>query len=120
METVWLYLSAVRSLKYIFPLRVHIVSSIRVFENGDFFRRSPPHVNDVFGDQKRKFSKKVPAWSFFKALFLCGRTKMEVFEYDGYMMSYIIQRMPCNACYRISIALPFSSGRVKTIPIRYV
>ena len=97
-----------------------MVSSIRVFENGDFFRLSPPHVNDVFGDQKRKFSKKVPAWSFFKALFLCGRTKMEVFEYDGYMMSYIIQRMPCNACYRISIALPFSSGRVKTIPIRYV
>ena len=64
----FIYLQS-RSLKYKFPPRVHMVSSIRVFENGDFFRLSPPHVNDVFGDQKRKFSKKVPACSFFKALF---------------------------------------------------
>ena len=29
------------------------------------------------------------------------------------MMSYIIQRMPCKGCYRISIVLAFSCGQEK-------
>ena len=55
-----------------------------IFEGGDFF--SPfwffvfrPHVNGVFGHQKRRFSKTVPrvAYSF------CVKwPKAEVFEYD--------------------------------------
>ena len=33
----------------------------------------------------------------------------------GIQRSYIVQRMPCMVCYRISIVLAFLGGRAKTI-----
>ena len=51
--------------------------------------------------------------------FTCGRTKMEIFEYDD-VIHHIVRelRMLRKGCYRISIVLAFS--RFETIRIRYV
>ena len=53
--------------------------------------------------------------------FTCGRTKTEVFEYDGVIHHILLafKQMPCQGSYRISIVLAFSCGRSKTIRIRY-
>ena len=39
-------------------------------------------------------------------------------SFSNTMMSYIIQRMPCEGCYRISIFLAFWRGREKAIQVK--
>ena len=82
---------------------------------------SCPHVNGVFGHQKRRFSKTVPSVEFF------GKRRLIVFtrtDRNGSclitMMSYIIERMPCKGYHHISVVLAFSCGQTETIRIRYM
>ena len=39
-------------------------------------------------------------------------------SFSNTMMSYIIQRVPCEGCYRISIFLAFWCGREKAIQVK--
>ena len=76
-------------------------------ENGYYvslFLAYRPHVNGVFGHQKRKFSK--------TDIFECDDVTDRV-QYNGGAL-----RMLCKGRYSISIAVAFSGGRAKTIRIR--
>ena len=95
-----------------------------LFENEDFssglvYR---PHVSGKNGYRKRIFPETISRVEIFENAgfsFTCGRTKMEIFEYDD-VIHHIVRelRMLRKGCYRISIVLALS--RFETIRIRYV
>ena len=94
-----------------------------IFENWDFFSvlASCPHVNGVFAQQKRRFSKTVPSEDFFVNdcwSFRADGRKRKLANLT--VMSYIIKCMSCKGCHHISIVLAFSRGQTETIRIRCV
>ena len=73
---------------------------------------SPPPPPAAAGKKKKKkigFRKWSPEWVFFENAGL---------SFSNTMMSYIIQRMPCEGCCRISVFLAFWCGREKAIQVK--
>ena len=78
------------------------------------------------GNRKRIFSKTFSRVGIFENAgfsFTCGRTKMEVFEYDDvipHIYFFPARRIFSEGCYRISITLAFKCGWAKATRIRYM
>ena len=74
------------------------------------------------GKKTRKLSKAVPRREFVQLKTPAYRSSVggRKRKFFNTMMSYITQRKPCKECYLIFIVLVFTSGRAKTIRIRYV
>ena len=74
-----------------------------------------PHVNGVFGNRKRRFSKTLSRVDFFENavfMFTCGRAKTEVFENDD--VDDRVQSIAVRVLYL------FSRWRTKTVWLFYL
>ena len=69
-------------------------------------------------EKKIGFRKWSPEWGFLKRPAYRFRVKGQKRRFSNTMMSYIMQRMPCEGCYRISIFLAFWCGREKAIQVK--
>ena len=84
----------------------------------------PPHTPPLPLEkrQKRKrdrFPKIVTRVSFLKTPAYRFRVKGQKRRFSNTTMSYIIQRMPCEGCYHISIFLAFWCGLEKPIQVKH-
>ena len=70
---------------------------------------NPPAPPRRWEKKKIGFRKWSPEWVFFENAGL---------SFSNTIMSYIIQRMPCEGCCRISIFLAFRCGREKAIQVK--
>ena len=69
-------------------------------------------------EKKRAFRKWSPEWVFLKTPAYRFGVKGQKRRFSNAMMSYIIQRMPCEGFYPISIFLAFWCGREKAIQVK--